>query len=50
MFIALLAIPLSIIGALAAVDHVVAVLAFVFLAKGMYMLQPNQSALLMLFG
>jgi regulator of protease activity HflC (stomatin/prohibitin superfamily) len=27
-----------------------AVLAFIFLAKGMYMLQPNQSALMMLFG
>ena len=27
-----------------------AVLAFLFLAKGMYMLQPNQSALMMLFG
>jgi len=29
---------------------VIAVLGFLFIAKGMYMLQPNQSALLMLFG
>jgi regulator of protease activity HflC (stomatin/prohibitin superfamily) len=49
MFIALLAIPLSIMARFPPFI-LLAVLAFVFLAKGMYMLQPNQSALLMLFG
>jgi len=49
MFIALLAIPLSIMARFAPVI-LLAVLALIFLAKGMYMLQPNQSALMMLFG
>jgi regulator of protease activity HflC (stomatin/prohibitin superfamily) len=49
MFLALLAIPFFIF-ARAPLLCVLAVLVFVFLAKGMYMLQPNQSALLMLFG
>ncbi|HET9864134.1 MAG TPA: SPFH domain-containing protein [Steroidobacteraceae bacterium] len=49
MFIALLAIPFFIF-ARAPLLCVLAVLVFVFLAKGMFMLQPNQSALLMLFG
>jgi regulator of protease activity HflC (stomatin/prohibitin superfamily) len=49
MFVALLAIP----GGFALripVLSVIAIIALFFLAKGMYMLQPNQSALLMLFG
>lgn len=49
MFIALIMIPVSIFGRFP-LGIVLAVLAFVFLMKGMYMLQPNQSALLMLFG
>jgi regulator of protease activity HflC (stomatin/prohibitin superfamily) len=49
MFIALLAIPLSIMTRLPPLI-LLAVLALIFLAKGMYMLQPNQSALMMLFG
>lgn len=49
MFLALLAIPLAVMSRFPPV-MLLAVLAFVFLAKGMYMLQPNQSALLMLFG
>jgi regulator of protease activity HflC (stomatin/prohibitin superfamily) len=49
MFIALAAIPLSVVLRLPGFA-LLAVLVFVFLAKGMYMLQPNQSALLMLFG
>jgi regulator of protease activity HflC (stomatin/prohibitin superfamily) len=49
MFIALLAIPLSIMARFPPVI-LLSVLALIFLAKGMYMLQPNQSALMMLFG
>jgi len=49
MFVALIAIPVSIFGRMPPVA-LVAVITFVFIAKGMYMLQPNQSALLMLFG
>ena len=49
MFVALAAIPLSILS-FRPVGAVLGVLLLVFLAKGMYMLQPNQSALLMLFG
>ena len=49
MFIALVAIPLSAVARFPP-GLVLAVLAFVFLAKGMYILQPNQSALMMLFG
>jgi len=49
MFIALIMIPVSIFGRFPA-GVLISVLALVFLAKGMYMLQPNQSALLMLFG
>jgi regulator of protease activity HflC (stomatin/prohibitin superfamily) len=49
MFVALIAIPLSIVSRMPSFA-LVAVLAFVFIAKGMYMLQPNQSALVMLFG
>jgi regulator of protease activity HflC (stomatin/prohibitin superfamily) len=49
LFLALLAIPFLIFTR-AIVLVPLAVLAFIFLAKGMYMLQPNQSALLMLFG
>jgi hypothetical protein len=49
MFIASVAIPLSAVARFPP-GLVLAVLAFVFLAKGMYILQPNQSALMMLFG
>jgi regulator of protease activity HflC (stomatin/prohibitin superfamily) len=49
MFLSLLAIPFFIF-ARAPLFSVIAVITFFFLAKGMYMLQPNQSALLMLFG
>jgi len=49
MFLALLTIPLAVMSRFPPL-MLLAVLAFVFLAKGMYMLQPNQSALLMLFG
>jgi len=49
MFVALIAIPLSIMARLPPVA-VVALIAFFFLAKGIYILQPNQSALMMLFG
>jgi hypothetical protein len=49
MFVALLAIPVAVMSRFPPVI-LLAVLTFVFLAKGMYMLQPNQSALLMLFG
>jgi regulator of protease activity HflC (stomatin/prohibitin superfamily) len=49
MFIALAAIPLSIVMRMPGFA-VLAFIAFLFLAKGMYMLQPNQSALVMLFG
>ena len=49
MFLSLLAIPFFIFARFPVIS-VVALIAFFFLAKGMYMLQPNQSALLMLFG
>src|SRR5688572_25930363 len=49
MFLSLLAIPFFIFTRMPVLS-VVAVIFFIFLAKGMYMLQPNQSALLMLFG
>ena len=49
MFLSLLAIPFFIFTRMPVLS-VVAVVFFIFLAKGMYMLQPNQSALLMLFG
>ena len=49
MFIALVAIPVSVMMRMPGFA-IVAFLAFFFLAKGMYMLQPNQSALIMLFG
>jgi hypothetical protein len=48
-FIALLLVPGGAFLRLPVVS-VLAVLAFIFLVKGVYMLQPNQSALLMLFG
>lgn len=49
MFLSLLAIPFFIFARLPVLS-VVALILFFFLAKGIYMLQPNQSALLMLFG
>ncbi|HTU65046.1 MAG TPA: SPFH domain-containing protein [Steroidobacteraceae bacterium] len=49
MFVALVAIPASIMTG-KPVFALIAFLALFFIAKGMYMLQPNQSALLMLFG
>src|SRR5262245_29155618 len=49
MFLSLLAIPFFIFARMPVIS-VVALILFFFLAKGMYMLQPNQSALLMLFG
>jgi len=49
MFLSLLTIPFGIFARMPLIS-VIAVIAFFFLAKGMYMLQPNQSALLMLFG
>src|SRR6187549_3933047 len=49
MFLSLLAIPFFIFARVPAIS-VIALILFFFLAKGMYMLQPNQSALLMLFG
>ena len=49
MFLAIAAIPFAIFARIP-VLIVIAPLAFIFLAKGMYMLQPNQSALMMLFG
>ena len=49
MFLSLLAIPGGIFMRLPLLS-VVAVIAFFFLLKGIYMLQPNQSALLILFG
>ena len=49
MFLALLAIPFFIFARMPAL-MVVAVVLLIFISKGMYMLQPNQSALLMLFG
>src|SRR5688572_17521829 len=48
-FIALLAIPGGALMRLPALS-VLAILLLIFLVKGVYMLQPNQSALLMLFG
>ena len=45
--LALLSLPL---GVRFPPIFVIAFLGFLFIAKGMYMLQPNQSALLMLFG
>jgi regulator of protease activity HflC (stomatin/prohibitin superfamily) len=48
-FIALLAIPGGALMRLPVLS-VLAVLLLIFLVKGVYMLQPNQSALLMLFG
>ena len=49
IFVSLVAIPLSIIARVPAFA-IVAIIALVFLVKGIYMLQPNQSALMMLFG
>jgi hypothetical protein len=49
IFIALLAIPASIFVR-SPLLIVLAVLVLVFLIKGIYMLQPNQSALMLLFG
>lgn len=48
-FIALLAIPGGALMRLPVLS-VLAILLLIFLVKGVYMLQPNQSALLMLFG
>jgi regulator of protease activity HflC (stomatin/prohibitin superfamily) len=48
-FVTLVAIPFSIFARVPIVA-VVLLIAFFFLLKGIYMLQPNQSALLMLFG
>ena len=50
IFLAILAIPFSIIFLRNPVLAIVAIIALPFLIKGIYMLQPNQSALLMLFG
>src|SRR4051812_16391555 len=49
IFVALVAIPVSIVARFPP-GAIVAVLVFFFLVKGIYMLQPNQSALMMLFG
>jgi len=49
IFVALLAIPLGLVARMPVIT-VVAVIAIPFLVKGIYILQPNQSALLMLFG
>jgi regulator of protease activity HflC (stomatin/prohibitin superfamily) len=49
MFLSLLAIPFFFYMRVPLLG-IVALLLFLFLAKGIYMLQPNQSALLMLFG
>src|SRR5262245_40925301 len=49
IFIALLAIPGGAFIRMPLIS-VLAVIALVFLVKGIYMLQPNQSALMMLFG
>jgi regulator of protease activity HflC (stomatin/prohibitin superfamily) len=49
MFLALVAIPFFAASRMPPF-LVGAVLLFIFIAKGMYMLQPNQSALIMLFG
>jgi regulator of protease activity HflC (stomatin/prohibitin superfamily) len=48
-FIALLMIPGGLVMRLPVVS-VLAVISFIVLVKGVYMLQPNQSSLLMLFG
>src|SRR5262245_50289660 len=48
-FLCLLAIPVFIFMRMPPLI-IIAVLTFIFLVKGIYMLQPNQSALLMLFG
>ena len=50
MFVALLAIPLGHHGAFPPICRDLPCSPFIFLVKGMYMLQPNQSALMMLFG
>src|SRR5688572_4095076 len=49
IFVALIMIPLGAFMRLPALA-VLAVIALPFLVKGIYMLQPNQSALMMLFG
>ena len=49
IFVAIIAIPASILARFPP-GAVVAVIAFFFLVKGIYMLQPNPSALMMLFG
>jgi regulator of protease activity HflC (stomatin/prohibitin superfamily) len=49
IFLALLAIPAGLF-LMRPLISVLAVIALVFLIKGIYMLQPNQSALMMLFG
>jgi regulator of protease activity HflC (stomatin/prohibitin superfamily) len=49
MFIALIAVPLSVAARFPPLV-LLAVFALIFIAKGMYILQPNQSALMMLFG
>ncbi len=49
IFVALIAIPGGILMRLPVIT-VLAVLSMIFLIKGIYMLQPNQSALMMLFG
>src|SRR5262245_61440784 len=48
-FVALLAIPFSVFARMPPLA-ILAAIALFFLLKGIYMLQPNQSALLMLFG
>src|SRR5688572_18435908 len=48
-FLALLAIPGGLFLRLPVIS-ILAVILFIFLVKGVYMLQPNQSALMMLFG
>ncbi|HEU4692188.1 MAG TPA: SPFH domain-containing protein, partial [Vicinamibacterales bacterium] len=49
MFLSLLAIPFGFIARMPVIS-ILAVILFIVLLKGIYMLQPNQSALLMLFG
>ena len=49
IFLSVIAIPLGIVMRLPVLS-VVAIIALPFLIKGIYMLQPNQSALLLLFG
>ena len=48
-FVALLCLPLAAVLRFPPL-LVIAIIAFLFIAKGMYMLQPNQAALLLLFG